>query len=216
MDGTLVDSVPDLASALNHMLKSLDRDTFDVGTIRSWVGNGARTLVRRGLSGDSVAHDSVDPELFSTALNTFLDYYAQNLCVETLTYPNVLTTLQYLNEKGYRLAIITNKPYAFVGPLLDGLHLSDFFELWLGGDSLEKRKPDPLPLHYLCKRMGVTVDECVMVGDSKNDILAATAANMQSIGVTYGYNYDEPITVYKPDHVVEDLSEIRGLLRGSA
>ncbi len=212
LDGTLVDSAPDLALAVNHMLESLKREPFCAETIRSWVGNGAQTLVKRGLSGSNVIDETIDPELFAQALDIFLDFYAQNLCVTTVTYPNVETTLKSLKAQDYRLVLVTNKPYDFIEPLLEGLALTDLFELCLGGDSLAKKKPDPLPLLHVCERLDVDVSECVMVGDSKNDIVAANAANMHSIGVTYGYNYGEHISLYEPDHVVDDLSQIIELL----
>jgi len=212
LDGTLIDSAPDLALAVNHMLETLQREPFHADTIRSWVGNGAQTLVKRGLSGSSVIDDNIDPELFAQALEIFLDFYAQNLCVSTVTYPNVLTTLNTLKSKGYRLALVTNKPYDFTNPLLEGLALTELFELCLGGDSLAKKKPDPMPLLHVCKQLGVDTSECIMIGDSKNDILAASAANMQSIGVTYGYNYNEHISHYEPDHVVENIVEIIALI----
>ncbi len=212
LDGTLVDSAPDLALAVNHMLMVLEREPFHADTIRSWVGNGAQTLVKRGLSGSSVIDDNIDPELFAQALEIFLDFYADNLCVTTITYPHVVTTLRALKAKGYRLALVTNKPYAFIEPLLAGLEMTALFELCLGGDSLAQKKPDPMPLLHVCEYLDVDVSECLMVGDSKNDILAATAANMQSIGVTYGYNYNEHISHYKPDHVVESFDEIITLI----
>ncbi len=212
LDGTLVDSAPDLASAVNHMLKTLGRETFDDELIRGWVGNGAQVLVKRGLSGKSVIDESIDPALIAEALATFLEYYAQNLSVRTLPYPNVPTTLKDLKSKGYRLALVTNKPFDFIAPLLEGLELADLFELCIWGDSLAKRKPDPMPLLHVCEHLDVSISECVMVGDSKNDILAANAAGMQSIGVTYGYNYGEAISVYEPDSVVDDFSEITTLL----
>ena len=127
-------------------------------------------LVQRGLSGQADIDPNLDPELLEKSLATFLEFYAENLCVGTVTYPHVRSTLKILKAKGYRLAIITNKPFDFVQPILDGLDLNGLFESILGGDSLDKRKPDPLPLHYTCEKLGVTVDECVMVGDSKNDI----------------------------------------------
>ena len=211
LDGTLVDSAPDLALALNHMLETLKREPFSTEMIRLWVGNGTQTLVRRGLSGSRIVDEKIDPELFSQALSTFLDFYAKNLSVTTVTYPNVSTTLKNLKAKEFRLALVTNKPFDFIQPLLEGLGLTDLFELCLGGDSLSRRKPDPLPLLHVCERLGVSVSECVMVGDSKNDIVAARAANMQSIGVSYGYNYGEEITLYRPDSVVDDISQILAL-----
>lgn len=208
LDGTLIDSAPDLALAVNHMLQELNRETFSEDAIRYWVGNGAQVLVKRALSGQSDIDENLDPDLFTKALDIFLAFYAQNLCLETVTYPNVSSTLHALKAEGYRLVIVTNKPFDFVSPILKGLELDALFEFCLGGDSLDKKKPDPLPLLHVCERMNVSVGQCVMVGDSKNDIWAANAAGMQSIGVTYGYNYGEDISMYEPNIVVDDFADI--------
>ena len=212
LDGTLVDSAPDLAMAVNFMLKSLGRETFSVETIRSWVGNGAQTLVKRGLSGSTEINENIEKELFEKAFEIFLKSYAKYSCVETVTYPKVIPTLQTLKTQGFRLALVTNKPFDFIKPLLDGLGMKDVFELCLGGDSLKKKKPEPEPLLHICENLGVSIDDSVIVGDSKNDILAANSAKMQSIAVTYGYNYGEDIRVYNPDYVVNDFAEILSLL----
>ncbi len=212
LDGTLINSGPDLALAVNHMLQILNRETFSEDIIDGWVGNGAQILVQRALSGQREIDENLDADLCSDALNIFLAFYAQNLCVATVTYTNVSTTLRRLKETGYRLAIITNKPFAFVEPILESLTLSGLFELILGGDSLDKKKPDPLPLLHACEKMNVSAEECVMVGDSKNDILASKAAGIQSIGVTYGYNYGEDIGVYNPTVIIDDFSELLELL----
>ena len=211
LDGTLIDSGPDLALAINHMLTSIGRDEFSSDVIHSWVGNGASILVQRALSGQAEINENLDSELLEKSLATFLDFYANNLCVGTVTYPHVRSTLKILKAKGYRLAIITNKPFEFVQPILDGLELNGLFESILGGDSLDKRKPDPLPLHYTCDKLGVSVEECVMVGDSKNDIIAANSANMQSVGLTYGYNYGEDINEHGPDISIDDFADMIAL-----
>ena len=208
LDGTLIDSAPDLALAVNHMLEALNRDTFSPDIIRYWVGNGAQVLVKRALSGQSEIDENLDLILFEKALNVFLTFYAQNLAVTTVTYPNVPATLKALKEAGYRLAIVTNKPFDFVAPILKGLNLDGLFELHLGGDSLPQKKPDPAALLHVCEKFNVTVKQCVMVGDSKNDILAANACGMQSIGVSYGYNYGEDIAVYEPSVIIDDFSEL--------
>ena len=208
LDGTLIDSVPDLASAVNHMLQALHRETFNEDTIRYWVGNGAQVLVKRALSGQTEIDQNLDQSLFEKALEIFLTFYGQHLCIDTAAYPNVITTLHALKEKEYRLGIVTNKPFDFVGPILEDLELHGVFEFWLGGDSLDKKKPDPLPLLHACEKMQVSVDQCVMVGDSRNDLLAARSAGMQSIGVTYGYNYGENIRIYEPHLVVDNFADI--------
>ena len=212
LDGTLIDSVPDLASAVNHMLRVLNRETFSEDTIRYWVGNGAQVLVKRALSGQTEIDENLDHTLFERALEIFLSFYGQNLSHNTAAYPNVSTTLHALKENGYRLVIVTNKPFDFVGPILKGLGLDSLFELYIGGDSLDKKKPDPLPLLHACEKMQVSVEQCVMVGDSKNDLLAANTCGMQSVGVTYGYNYGEDIGIYNPTFIIEDFSELNELL----
>jgi len=207
-DGTLIDSAPDLALAINHTLKSIGHKAFSQDTIRSWVGNGAQTLVKRALSGKSEVDENIDEVLFKKALDIFLSFYAQNVCVATKAYPNVKSTLEKLKNKGYRLTIVTNKPYEFIEPILEGLELDALFELLVGGDTLAVKKPNPEPLLYVCEKLDVTTDETLMIGDSKNDILAAHAASIQSIGVSYGYNYGEDIGIYKPDLIVDDFADI--------
>lgn len=208
LDGTLIDSAPDLALAINHMLTVLERPTFSEDLIRSWVGNGASVLVKRGLSGQSDIDDNIDDALFTQALQIFLDFYKANLCVSTTLYPNVSVSLKVLKAQGYRLVLVTNKPYEFIEPILTTLKLNDLFELQLGGDSLAERKPHPLPLLYVSEKLNVSIEQCLMVGDSKNDIIAAKAANMESIGLTYGYNYGEDIGLHQPQAVFSDFADI--------
>ena len=211
LDGTLINSALDLALAVNYMLETLEKQTFAEVIIHEWVGNGALTLVSRALSGSRQVDDSLDADYVQKALKIFLDYYAQNLCNETVPYPHVISTLKTL-KKQYKLAIITNKPFAFVEPILKGLEMDGIFELILGGDSLSKKKPDPMPLLYVTDKLGVSIEDSVMVGDSKNDILAANACAMHSVGVTYGYNYGEDIGVHNPTVIIDDFSELLEVL----
>ena len=212
LDGTLINSAPDLALAVNHMLETLNRDTFAEEIIGGWVGNGAQVLVNRALSGRRKIDPDLNRALSAEALDIFLTFYAKNLCISMVAYPHVPVTLKILKGMGYRLAIVTNKPFAFVAPILEGLELEGLFELILGGDSLPQKKPDPAPLLYVCDKLSVSVDECVMVGDSKNDILAANGCGMQSVAVTYGYNYGEDIGIYDPDMVVDDFENLLKIL----
>ena len=208
LDGTLVDSAPDLANAINEMLLELGRETFAQNIIRSWVGNGAQVLVERALSGSAVIDQNLALTLRQRALTVFLAKYRAAVCIDTTLYDGVMETITTLKQRDYRLAILTNKPLELVAPILEAFSLQDMFEIVLGGDSLPKRKPDPLPLNHLCHEMQVSNDSCVMIGDSKNDILAAKAAAMHSIGVTYGYNYGEDITVYQPEVVTDTFADL--------
>jgi phosphoglycolate phosphatase len=208
LDGTLIDSVPDLASSINHMLKSLNKTTFDENTIRSWVGNGASVLVKRALSSSSIIDTTISNELFEEALMIFLKHYSQNLCVKTKTYNDVEHTLHMLKSKGYILSIVTNKPYEFIEPILSGLGIDDLFSYYIGANSLEVKKPDPKPLLHVCQRFDLDTKKAIMIGDSKNDIVAANRANMQSIAVSYGYNYAEDISVYNPTIKIDNFKDI--------
>lgn len=208
LDGTLIDSGTDLALSVNFMLRRINRNEFSEELIDSWVGNGASTLVKRALSGSVIIDDKIDETLFETALSIFLDYYKENLCVKTIMYPGVKETLNTLKTHNYKLAIITNKPFDFIEPILTQLGLDDLFSLYIGGDSLSRRKPDALPLLHACEKLNTRVENSVMIGDSKNDILASKSAQIHSIGVSYGYNYGEDIRAYEPDKVVDNFSDI--------
>lgn len=212
LDGTLIDSVPDLADSVNHTLKAINQDTFKEDIIRGWVGNGAQTLVKRALSGNTVIDPNIDNGLFEKSLKIFLDFYSKNVCIRTVAYEGVKETLHFLKKQGYILTIATNKPFDFVAPILKALDIDDLFEFYIGGDSLNKKKPDPYPLLYVCEKLNCKIEDSIMIGDSKNDILAAKSANMDSIGVTYGYNYGEDISTYEPNFVVEKFSKIEDIL----
>ena len=212
LDGTLIDSAPDLALSVNYMLRSVNHNEFSEETIDSWVGNGAQTLVRRALSGSKTVDENINNDLFDKSLSIFLEYYKNNLCVKTTPYPNVKATLQTLKNDGYKLAIITNKPFDFIEPILQQLELDNLFEFYIGGDSLPEKKPSPLPLQYMCEKFNIKPRNTLMIGDSKNDILAAKAASIQSVAVSYGYNYGEDIRAYEPDFTIDDFSDILEVL----
>jgi len=212
LDGTLIDSAPDLALAINHMLTKLNRKTFSSDTIRYWVGSGAETLIKRALSGGLEIDETIEKSLWRENEKICFDFYAKNSTINTVTYPHVVSSLQKLKEHGFILAIVTNKPFSFIDPILKALHLSEFFKIILGADSLEKKKPNPMPLLHVCDKLGFSVEQAVMVGDSKSDILAGHACNMQTIGVSYGYNYDEDISTYNPNIILDNFSDILTVL----
>ena len=207
LDGTLLDSAPDLALAINLMLTDLGFEAAPEPVIRSWVGNGAQTLVSRALQ-YSGCDSSQDSTYFNDALTIFLAHYQTHLSTHSILYKGVFDTLMQLKKNGLQLALVTNKPLRFIDPILRDFKLTDVFVIALGGDSLPVKKPHPEPLVHVCKQLGTSIEQAVMVGDSKNDILAAKAAGMQSVGLTYGYNYNEAISLQEPDVVLDDFSHL--------
>ncbi len=213
LDGTLVDSGPDLALAVNRTLKELNKTTFDQDTIHHWVGNGAKVLIERALSGSAIIDKQLEESSVQEALVIFLKHYQECLCVESVLYDDVQQGLLTLKAAGFRLAIITNKPAIFIQPILTGLGIDNVFELLIGGDTLAEKKPHPAQLHYALEQLNVSAEQCVMIGDSKNDILAAKAANIDSVGLTYGYNYGEDINQYQPQWCFDTFAELLTALK---
>lgn len=210
LDGTLIDSIPDLTLAVNIMLSYYNIEPLTIEIVTPFVGNGAKILLERALN-HTMQPEDITKERFDEAFQIFFAAYRDNLSVDTYLYPGVLETLEYLDNKGYKMAICTNKPFEFIEPILKELSVKQYFTSWVGADSVPKQKPDPAPLLHLAKEMKKTIDQCIMVGDSKNDIKAAKNASMESIGVSYGYNYNEHISDYNPDKVVDNFVELQKL-----
>ncbi|MGS0675634.1 phosphoglycolate phosphatase [Shewanella sp. 0m-4] len=211
LDGTLIDSVPDLAAATRATLAELNLPLCSDDMVRSWVGNGAEMLMRRALSFSLDAQ--VSEEKLQSTMPRFMHFYKLNLQQHSVLYSNVETVLFQLQQAGYQMAIVTNKPFEFTIPLLKAFNIDGYFSIVLGGDSLSKMKPDPLPLEHILHEWQLQTEQLLMVGDSKNDILAAKAAKVASVGLTYGYNYGEDIGLSGPDAVCEQFSEITALLK---
>ncbi|MGK9065863.1 phosphoglycolate phosphatase [Stutzerimonas chloritidismutans] len=206
LDGTLMDSVPDLAAAVDKMLMLLGREPAGVARVRDWVGNGSRVLVRRALAGQ-LNHDGVADELTDEALALFIQAYAGGHELTTV-YPGVLECLEWLRARGVKLAIVTNKPAQFIEPLLEEKGLAGYFDWLVGGDTLPQQKPDPAALFWVMDKAGVAPGESLFVGDSRNDVRAAKAAAVPCVALTYGYNHGEPIANEAPALVLDDLREL--------
>ena len=206
LDGTLIDSVPDLAAAVDRMLVELGRTPAGVEKVRDWVGNGARVLVRRALAG-GLDHAAVGEAETEEALARFLDIYADchNL---TVLYPGVHELLEALSTAAVELAVVTNKPERFVAPLLEQVGLGGYFRWIIGGDTLPQQKPDPAALLQVMRLAGVEASQSLFIGDSRNDVLAARAAAVPCIAVSYGYNHGRPIAEERPSLVVDSLAEL--------
>lgn len=206
LDGTLIDSVPDLAVATDKMLLQLGRAPAGMEKVRNWVGNGAPVLVRRALA-DDIDHQAITAEQEAEALAIFMQVYGTGDSLTTL-YPGALDTLKSLHLLGVKLALVTNKPEKFLPRLLADTTMAEFFQWIVGGDTLPEKKPDPAGLLWVMQQAQVTAEQCLFVGDSRNDVLAAHAADVACIAVTYGYNYGQPISAENPALVVDDLREL--------
>jgi len=211
LDGTLVDTAPDIAASINSMLADLGLPTYDRATIVDWVGSGVSRLIKRALTGQ--VDGEPDPTLYQRADPLFRRYYGARVSQESTLYPGVAATLEALRIAGFGLACITNKPEAFTVPLLKNLGIHDYFGLLLSGDVLPRNKPDPLPLLHACEYFGISANYSVMVGDSMNDALAARAAGMPVIWVTYGYNRGVDVRELAPAAVINELSELPNYIR---
>jgi len=207
LDGTLVDSVPDLRLALNAMLDEFQLPHCQDEQIKTWVGNGLPKLVERALV--YVGNQQVEQQ---QALSCFEKHYQHYLNSASCLYPNVAQTLRILKERGYQTALVTNKAEQFLPDLLKHFNISDCFDLVIGGDTLAKNKPDPMQVNFALEHFCVETSQAVMVGDSKNDILAGQNAGLLSIALTYGYNYGEPVSLLNPDHIINQFDELLTLL----
>lgn len=204
LDGTLVDSAPDLAAALDATLVYGGYAAAGLDAARGWVGNGARKLVQRALAHGRGCDES---RLSDTEIDALLPYFFQEYesgCTrQTVLYPGVPEALESWHASGIRMACVTNKPERFARTIIRHFGLDALMPVVLGGDSLATRKPAPEPLWEACRQLSVAVDDTIMVGDSTNDVLAARAAGMPVIAVPYGYNYGGDIADAKPDAIAE-------------
>lgn len=210
VDGTLVDSVPDLAYCVDEMMKALDMPVHGEAKVREWVGNGVERLTRRALIGK--LDGEPDDALFDKAYPIFLDLYAENTSKRSCLYPGVKEGLDYMQAQGYKLGCVTNKVAQFTHPILKDLGIFDRFDIIISGDTLAKKKPDPLPLLHGAEHFGVKPENAMMLGDSMSDVKAARAAGFQIICMSYGYNHGEDIRDYNPDAVIDSMVELKDLI----
>ena len=199
LDGTLIDSLNDLANATNHMLLSLGRPAASLGQVRGYVGQGARRLVERAMP-------TAAAEELERGLALFLDYNEKHIVDRTCLYPGVKDTLTALRESGLMLAVVSNKNIALCTKVLTTLGADGFFVSVIGADSLTERKPSPEPLLKVLRDLGVPPERAVMVGDSINDIAAGQAAGMATVGCTFGYG--DLAEIEDADFLIDTLPEL--------
>ena len=214
VDGTLVDSVPDLAWCVDEMMTQLGCDPRGEAQVRDWVGNGVERLVRRALVGQLKGEpEEVD---FERAYPLFLELYAENTSKRSCLYPGVREGVDLLKAAGYPLGCVTNKAAQFTEPLLRDLGLIDDFSIVISGDTLAKKKPDPAPLLHGAEFFNCKPEDAMMIGDSVSDVAAARAAGFQIVCMSYGYNHGVDIREAAPDAVIDSLDEIYPLLEKAA
>ncbi|MDO5072799.1 MAG: phosphoglycolate phosphatase [Neisseria animaloris] len=209
LDGTLCDSIPDLATAANATREHLGLEPLPGKTVESYVGDGIAKLVHRVLT--DTREEQAEQSLWEQAFTFFIRHYREHLSDLTRPYPETEAGLGLLKTLGIPLVVITNKNEVLAVELLQQLGLADYFSLILGGDSLPEKKPSPMPLLHAAEVLNIDPANMIMVGDSKNDILAAKAAGCLSVGVTFGYGdmtmlAQEADT--KPDWIIGALPEI--------
>jgi len=211
LDGTLLDTIPDLAAAVNLMLEALGRAALPLETVRSYVGKGIARLVERALTRD--INGCADAGEMERALPVFERIYTDINGRHTTIYPGVREGLELLKSAGFPLACVTNKAGAFTVPLLERMGLAPYFALTLSGDTLPRKKPDPDQLLHACAKFGTAPAEMLMVGDSVNDVQAARAAGCPVFCVPYGYNEGSSVQNLEVDAIVGALSDCIPLIK---
>jgi len=210
LDGTLIDSVPDLTNSANFALRHIGLPERSDAEIRNWVGNGVDQLIHRAISGSLDALAPIDQH--HQAKQHFYDWYSDHSADQSRLYSGVIDTLSSLHSAGFKLACVTNKPERFTQPLLDHFQIGHLFNVVVGGDSTATRKPDPEPLFRAVQQIGSSVATSVMVGDSINDYQAAKNAAMACIMVTWGYHQGQDITQLEADAVINNMTALLNLL----
>lgn len=203
LDGTLADTAPDLAAALNHALGALGRPQVDPESVRHLVGHGARALLAKALDGDET--------LIGQGLPIYLEYYAAHICVGTTSYPRLEDAMDKLGARNVKLAICTNKPERLTHLLIDALGWRGRFAAIVGADTLAVKKPDPLALREAIARAGG--GRAAFVGDSITDAETARAAGVPFVAVSFGFS-DRPVEALGADAVIDDYAELMGALEG--
>lgn len=229
LDGTLIDSVFDLTTAVNHMRAHFDLAAVEVAQVRLWVGEGAWILVQRALQDlyrhqlDCLLHSQAwdtnklaqgeyllprDDARIQTGYQAFIQAYQETQGQHVHLYPGAKALLQQIYDLGIKLALVTNKPERFLASLLAQAEIDTYFTCVLGGDTLAQGKPHPLPLLTACERLQVMPQSSLMIGDSRQDILAARAAGMTCVAVTYGYHQNQDLHALGADYLVDSLTQL--------
>ncbi|PYP85434.1 MAG: phosphoglycolate phosphatase [Blastocatellia bacterium AA13] len=209
LDGTLIDSLTDIATSVNRMLAELDRPAVDESAVARFVGDGVRVLVYRALTATEPAHRPPDDNLHADGLALMRKHYSHQMLAATRLYPGVSETLQHFGNKPK--AIVTSKETEFTRTIINHLGIAHHFECVVGGDTIPERKPDPRPVLEAIIQLGGSPDEAVMIGDSENDIAAGSRAGARTCGVTYGFRSAEQLKLAAPDFTIDQFASLTTL-----
>ena len=205
LDGTLVDSATDLYRAMNMSLNALQLPLVTLEQVRTWVGKGTAVFCNSVLSH---LMGEVHPEQQQQLLNTFLEIYNADPCIDTQPFPGIIEFLEWAKAQQKILVCVTNKPEQPARQILKDIKMDHYFVDVIGGDRFEKRKPDPIQLTYCIEHYQTTAEKTLMIGDSSNDVEAARRAGIDCIVVSYGYNHGEDIADCQPQEVVDDVMQL--------
>ncbi len=208
LDGTLIDTAPDLIGATNHVLTGLALAPQPAESLKPWISFGARRMIEEALKQSAVTHSELE---VGRLLETFLAHYEHNIAQASRPFPHVIEEIALIKDAGARVAICTNKREALALKLLQSLGLTDHFSAIIGRDTLPVSKPDPGHLIGTIARAGGRLQRAVMVGDSGVDIATARAARVPVVGVTFGYS-DAPISSLNPDVTIDTYEQLTGVL----
>ena len=203
LDGTLVDTAPDLMRATNFVLIEMGRRPLEMAEVRAFVGHGARALLTRGLAATGGLPEAYDVE---PDYRRFVDYYAANIAADSAPFPGLIRLLDRLKGEGYGLGVCTNKLEGLSVLLLDALDLSKYFGSVVGPDTLGIAKPDPKPFFEAVNRLDLDSPRAIMVGDSETDILTARNAGVPVLAVPFGYT-PRPVVEFGPDRLIGHFDE---------
>ena len=203
LDGTLMDSVPDIANAVDAFLAEFKAPLAGEALVRTWIGFGSTKLIEQAL-----AWAKLDASKMEEAYGIFLKHYHGHLVDGTTLYPNVSALLKAFKHNGVPVALVTNKPSGFIKPMLDHFGLTEQFGWLLGGDTLEEKKPSALPLLHCSESIEALPERCLMIGDSITDFKAAKNAGFKCALVTYGYHQGVDLSALGADAVIDDLAEL--------
>ncbi|OZI62733.1 phosphoglycolate phosphatase [Bordetella genomosp. 11] len=206
LDGTLLDSVPDLATAANAMRMELGMPPLREDVIATFVGKGVDRLVQRTLAG-AQEHGDLDPDLYARARTSFSRHYHLVNGDKAVIFDGVLDGLKTMRDQGLKMAVVTNKPTEFTMPLLQRTGLAGFFAAVVCGDTCARKKPDPQPMLHACSLLGVSPERAVTIGDSINDSQAGRDAGTRVLVVPYGYNEGVDVRTLDVDGIVSSLVE---------